>query len=478
MGTGLAADETAAPRREVEGRVCATCRTVFARSLKSDRCPIDGGALLEPSAIVDSDDDPMLGRTVASRFTVTARLGGGSMGTVYRARQDAMGRDVALKILRQDRAFDAQAKARFEREARANSVLVSPHTVTVFDFGVADDGSLFLAMEMLEGESLGQRLRRETGVPLREAVRVAREALSSLAEAHKKGIIHRDIKPDNVFLARQPGPNGGEPIIVTKVLDFGIAKVMHEGEGVSALETQAGTVFGTPRFMSPEQAQGKPLDARSDLYSLGVILYHMIAGRPPFEDEDAVVVMARHIKSPPPPLSETAPDVALPPALVAVVMRALAKDPDDRPRTAEHFVLELEAAMTGWAGEDGSGVRRTLDNVPTERVPVVRPSRRVAAIGIAVVVVVVAVIGVRAFRRDPPPPLPTAASRDTASAPPIAPPPPVVASGDVAIPLDALPSADEPKKKRDRGVVDRGAPPPRPPPSAEAPPKPKYGRFE
>ena len=367
IATALA-DETAAPLRDAEGRVCATCRTVFPLGPAVERCPIDGGVLLDARALVDAGEDPILGRTVGGRFTVIARLGGGSMGTVYRARQDAMGRDVALKILRQDRTFDAQAKARFEREARANSVLVSPHTVTVFDFGEGADGSLFLAMEMLEGESLGQRLRRDGAMPIRDAVRVAREALSSLAEAHKKGIIHRDIKPDNVFLARQPGPNGGEPTIVTKVLDFGIAKVMREGEGVNALETQAGTVFGTPRFMSPEQAQGKPLDARSDLYSLGVILYQMLTGRPPFTDDDAIVVMARHIKTAPKPLSEACPEAAIPPDLERLVMRVLAKDPNDRPITADVFSNDLQRVLeTGMPST--SGVRRSVAPAADAAIP-------------------------------------------------------------------------------------------------------------
>jgi serine/threonine-protein kinase len=474
MGTGLTPEETASPLQDVVGRVCVSCRTVFPLESTAARCPLDGGVLLDTRAVVESGDDPMLGRTVAGRFTVVARLGGGSMGTVYRARQEAMGRDVALKILRQDRAFDSQAKARFEREARANSVLVSPHTVTAFDFGEAEDGSLYLAMEMLEGESLGQRIRREGRVPPREAVRVAREAASSLAEAHKKGIIHRDIKPDNVFLTRAPGPNGGEPAIVTKVLDFGIAKMLREEQGVSALETQAGTVFGTPRYMSPEQAQGKPLDARSDLYSLGVILYQMLAGRPPFEDEDAVVVMARHIKSPPPPFSESAPDLQIPGALEGVVRRALSKDPDDRPRTAEHFVIELDAAMSGWVA---GAARPSGDNAPTEQVPSIRGRKRsVTVVVAAVAVVVVALIGVRVFRAPPSSapaaaPPPPASTPSAVAAPPT--PPPPSASSDGAIPLDALPSADEPKKKKDR---DRGTSSPKPP--ADTPTKPKYGRFE
>ncbi|WP_437738493.1 serine/threonine-protein kinase [Sorangium sp. So ce1335] len=320
-------------------------------------------------ALAEADGDPFLGITIADRFVIVGKLGAGSMGTVYRARQEAMGRDVAIKILRSDRAFDAQAKARFTREARAMSLLRSPHTVTVFDFGeIVDDsadpsfgrgrsagqqsspdgaawssGSLYLAMELLEGESLGQRLKRLRRLRVGDAVRFARHALLSLAEAHDKGIIHRDLKPDNLFLARPPA---GEHEEICKVLDFGIAKVMTGPERpVDALETQAGTVFGTPRYMSPEQAQGRALDARSDLYSLGVLLYQMLVGRPPFIDDDAVVVMARHIKTAPVPATEAAPDAGIPPSVSELLLRALAKRPEDRPRSAQEFIAELDRAM-------------------------------------------------------------------------------------------------------------------------------------
>ncbi len=319
------------------------------------KCAVDGLAFVESRALAESDHDPLLGTTLAGRFTILSRIGGGSMGSVYRARQAAVGRDVALKIVRRDRAYDPETKARFEREARAVSQLKSPHTVTAFDFGEAEDGSWFLALEMLEGETLGERLRREKRLHWAEALRLASDALRSLAEAHSQGIIHRDLKPDNLFLARVHDPSGDREIC--KILDFGIAKwVRDEDAPVDQLETLAGTVFGTPRYMSPEQAQGAPLDARSDLYSLGVLLFQMLAGRAPFIDDDAVVVMAKHIKNAPPDLEEAAAGVEIPIAVEAVVRRALEKLPENRPATAEQMLNELDQALAASRAVE-SGVR-------------------------------------------------------------------------------------------------------------------------
>ena len=489
--------------REVGGTVCTLCRRTFEPQEQVgplELCPFDGGILVGSHEFADSGEDPLLGRTVAGRFTILSRLGAGSMGTVYKARQDAMGRLVAVKILRQERAFDSNAKARFEREARANSVLVSPHTVTVFDFGVAEDGSVFLAMELLEGEPLSARVRRGR-LPAPLAVRLAREALGSLSEAHGKGIIHRDIKPDNLFLARTPANDGSGPMDVCKVLDFGIAKVMREEAHVDALETQAGTVFGTPRYMSPEQAQGKKLDARSDLYALGVILYQMLAGRPPFEDEDAVVVMARHIKEPPPRISSIAPDARVNEALERVVLRALSKDPDQRPASAEEFIRELDEAIAAYP-TDITGVRRALTAVGPVAFPVQRPMLSKVAlvralIGAGVVAMLLSIAFV-VFHKKSTPISPVATSVSASASPsasaastPSPSPSASAASADPApsstvetVSLDALPPADD-KHGRKHGDRGKGASPVSKPPAA--PPTPpaapdkastKYGKFD
>ncbi len=311
--------------------------------------------------------DPMIGRTIAGRYHVRDCLGAGSMGTVYRARQLPMGREVAFKILHHDHAVNAESKARFLREAQATSSLFSEHTVTVYDFGEADSGELFLAMEALDGESLGARLKRVGAFRPNEAVSVALQVLNSLAEAHQKGIIHRDLKPDNLFFSRTRDGSNRE---IVKVLDFGIAKVLHdEQQRLSPIETAAGTVFGTPRYMSPEQAQGRRLDTRSDLYSLGVMLYHMLVGHPPYTDDDAILVMAHHIKTI--PASPSSLGISLSEPLERVLMQALEKRPCDRPATAAAFAsLLIEAANDPNAPLSGpSGARQSHPSFPPVSAP-------------------------------------------------------------------------------------------------------------
>ncbi|MBX3232426.1 MAG: serine/threonine protein kinase [Labilithrix sp.] len=462
----------------------------------------------------------MVGRTLEGRYTITARMGSGSMGTVYRAKQHAMGREVAIKILRGDRAVDDSAKARFLREARANSLLASPNTVTVFDFGQSESGEFYLAMELLEGESLGQRLSRLGRIPVPLAVDCARQTLRSLSEAHAKGIIHRDLKPDNLFFARMltsatassPAGDGHEEIV--KVLDFGIAKMVRGGSVDSSLdvvETQAGTVFGTPRYMSPEQAQGKPLDARTDLYSLGVILYQMLTGRPPFTDTDAVVVMARHIKSVPKRPNEAVPDANIPKELEDVVMRSLSKLPEDRQASADIFAGELLAALEA-QGALTSGVRASITNAAGIRVPdSLRPppislppppvSRSsgpspgvLATISVMVILCAAVAVYYGMARRKPAPPAPepavtaSASASPTESAPPPPPPPEPLPPPTALVETkpSAAPSASTPPPPKHKPRVKQppasapatNTPSPAPHPAPSPAPASSYGVFE
>lgn len=291
--------------------------------------------------------DPLIGTTLAGRYEIAERLGAGAMGAVYRARQLDLGRDVALKAVRSTETVGADVSARFAREARAMSALTHPNTVRVYDFGTTEEGTLFLAMELLEGEPIGDRLAAGKRPTPLEAVRWTRQLLASLGEAHDKGIIHRDIKPDNLFLADVPAAEqtGGKTEPRIKVLDFGIAKSITGELNIDQFETQDGTVFGTPRYMSPEQCQGKQLDQRSDLYAVGIVLHELLAGAPPFVDKDAVVVMAQHIRETPQALTHAGDGTPLPARLQAGIARALAKSPSARFQSAEEMDAVCEQCL-------------------------------------------------------------------------------------------------------------------------------------
>jgi serine/threonine-protein kinase len=285
-----------------------------------------------------STGDSLIGATLAGRYRVEARVGSGAMGAVYRAEHAVLGRRVALKILNRDRLVGGDTVQRFRREAQALSALHHPNTVRVFDFGASDEGMLYLAMELLEGEALTDRIVREGPLPVQEAIDIIQQVLRSIGEAHAQGLVHRDLKPDNVFLARVQHA----PAPIVKVLDFGIAKAIEGERAIDQFETLDGTVFGTPRYMSPEQAAGKPLDLRSDLYSVGIMLYELLSGHPPFVDNDAVVVMARHIREEPAPVCRAAPTRPIPPCLEVCLSQALAKRPAARFQTAEAFDSALQ----------------------------------------------------------------------------------------------------------------------------------------
>ncbi len=333
-----------------------------------------------------SQPDPMIGTTLAGRYRIEERIGAGAMGAVYRARQAGLGRAVALKILKRDMAWGGDTVQRFRREAKAMSALNHPNTVHVFDFGATDDGLLFLAMELLEGEPITELLARNGAIGMRDSVSYARAVLRSIGEAHVKGIVHRDLKPDNIFLARVEGQ--AQPVV--KVLDFGIAKAIEGDRKIDQFETLDGTVFGTPRYMSPEQAAGKQLDPRSDLYSVGILLYEFLTGHPPFEDADAVVVMAKHIREEPVPLRRSSPERLIPPSLEAVVSKALAKSPADRFQTAEEFdraLVECAPDAARFERLSTSGVGKT---------PLtwwLMASARARALGAATLIVLLAAAG-------------------------------------------------------------------------------------
>ncbi len=291
--------------------------------------------------------DRLLGTRIAGKYKMLKKIGEGGMGSVYIANQEPIDRKVAVKVLLSKLAEDEVAVKRFEQEARAISRMSHPNTVTIYDYGRVDDDDgeerLYIVMEYLKGSTLTQVLRKEGALPGPRASRILRQVCSSLADAHGAGIIHRDLKPDNIFLSEL----GGEKDWV-KVLDFGVAKLA-DSESAGTL-TQTGMIFGTPKYMSPEQAEGKPIDYRADIYALGVVLYELLTGKPPFISDTAVGLLLKHISEAPRPFAEVAGNRSIDPRLEVIVMRALEKHPDRRQQQVTELQAELEQyerAVTG-----------------------------------------------------------------------------------------------------------------------------------
>ncbi|MGV3624862.1 MAG: serine/threonine-protein kinase [Archangium sp.] len=265
-------------------------------------------------------------------------IGEGGMGKVYKATQLALDKPVVLKVLRQALLSDERTVARFQREAKAASRLNHPNSISVLDFGQADDGAMYIAMEYVQGKDLHHILSREWPLPEARVIRVMSQVLSALADAHSAGVIHRDLKPENIMVEQRRGEAD-----FVKVLDFGIAKIVDGTNDDGPALTRAGFVCGTPEYMSPEQARGAQLDHRSDLYAVGVILYQLTSGLLPFDSDSAVGFATKHLTEVPPPPTRRRPDARVSPAMERLIMKALAKNPDDRPQTAEQFRAELLA---------------------------------------------------------------------------------------------------------------------------------------
>ncbi len=274
---------------------------------------------------------------VANNLRIESLLGRGGMGTVYRATHLSLDRVVAVKVINPEFAMNTDVMQRFAREARLMAKLRHPRAAMIYDSGTLPDGRLFIVMEYVEGITLADLLKRDGKLPYKKAVEIAVNICDVLSEAHSLGIIHRDLKPANIMLNQQG----------VFVLDFGIAKMLNtdNAESMRLSMTGNGFLVGTPFYMSPEQCLGNPVEARSDLYSLGALLYEMIAGRPPFNDEVLSAVIIKHAMVEAPNLEEFAPEI--PPALAAVVKRLLAKKPEDRPENAAVAKAWLEASVSG-----------------------------------------------------------------------------------------------------------------------------------
>jgi serine/threonine-protein kinase len=294
-------------------------------------CPFDGQALR------DSNQQGYVGALLDDKYRLDEKIGEGGTGEVYRATHVHMDSTVAVKILHPSLASDQTALERFRREARAAAQIRHANAVAVTDFGVTRDTRIaYLVMEFLEGEDLRERINRRRQLGIEEVLSVVEQTCEAVHMAHTKGIIHRDLKPDNIWLLKEP--DGSDRV---KVLDFGIAKLKTYGAGNL---TEKGLIIGTPNYMSPEQCRGEELDARSDIYSLGVIIYEMLTGDCPFYADTPVAVVLKHANEMPRPPRELRADI--PPEIEAVIMRALAKRREDRQGSALQLANELEHAVT------------------------------------------------------------------------------------------------------------------------------------
>ncbi len=333
---------------------CPQCGTEYPDTTRF--CGRDGSRLDEPAieaatVIANSlptqaqadPSDPMIGRVIAGRYRLTKRLGRGGMGAVYMGEHISMSRTTAIKILASDLANSREYVARFQREADMASRIEHANAVGIYDFGEAEPGLYYIAMEFIEGTALATIIEREAPLSLERTVRIIRQAADALDAAHQLGIVHRDFKPDNMMVCQKPG----RPDYV-KVVDFGIAKQTAVEPGHQAL-THTGFVLGTPQYMSPEQVAGEPLDGRSDLYSLALVCYEMLSRALPFVGKTPQSQMIRRLLEPPVPLLTASPQLQVPPLVETAIMRALSRYPNQRQSTTVEFALELENAARGIA---------------------------------------------------------------------------------------------------------------------------------
>jgi len=305
---------------------CPQCGKKFPGTVRI--CP-DDGTVLEHTTPTPSH----AGQVLDGKYRLDALIAEGGMGAVCRATHGMLGKRVAIKLIRSAIVASPEIVRRFQREARAATALNHPNIVSVYDLGQTPEGTLYIAMEYIDGPSLKALIQSGRAIPVMRTIAILRQVASALATAHRHNIVHRDLKPHNIMLAE--GPDGSE---VAKLVDFGIAKTFDE----STQLTSAGSALGTPYYMSPEQIEGRTVDARSDIYALGIIFYEMLVGEVPFADQSTPAVLVKQLRERPIPPSLK--NAAVPPALEAIALRCLEKDPEQRFQTADAFAAALNEA--------------------------------------------------------------------------------------------------------------------------------------
>lgn len=316
-------------------KLCLVCNFQFGD--EQDLCPKD------LSKLVPVGKDPLIGMLIQDRYRIESLVAKGSMGVIYKATQEAIGRTVAIKVMHGYLVNDEESMKRYHKEAKAASRLNHPNITAVYDFGVLASGQPYIVMDLLTGKALADVLQQRGQLTLGQTLMVFNQVCQALAEAHARGVVHRDVKPENIVIEEMPD---GKNILV-KVVDFGIATFAAEGEDTIGKITKTGTVCGSPFYMSPEQCDAGKVDQRSDLYSLGIVLFECLTGKVPFESKDIYLVLSMQVKDPPPRLSKMRSDIEFSPEIEMFVAKSLAKDPDARYQSAQEFWEGLAAAATG-----------------------------------------------------------------------------------------------------------------------------------
>ena len=347
---------------------CPTCQASYPVTFAV--CPQDGTPLVEVGAWTP-------GAVVRGKYRIVSKVGQGGFGAVYKALHVQFDELRAIKVINKEYLSDQLFVKRFKHEAVITRKLQHPNAVRVDDIDESEDGTPFIVMEFIEGQSLRKLIETEGAQPASRVCSVIRQSAAALEASHRLGMVHRDIKPDNIVLVQTPE---GE---MAKVLDFGIAKVKEgrKGETGGMTLTGTGVVIGTPQYMSPEQAMGKrgdELDGRSDLYSLGIVMYQMLTGELPFKADTTMEMLIAHVQQPPIDVCAVHPELRIPEPVAGVAMRLLAKNPDDRPATAQALIDEIEAAEANVSGEMGAThvmSPYSLDEQPLEEPPPPPPPR-------------------------------------------------------------------------------------------------------
>jgi serine/threonine protein kinase len=333
-------------------KLCLMCNFQTAAE-EQDLCPRDG------SSMVTVGDDPLLGMLIEGRYKVSSIIGQGSAGTVYLAVQELIGREVAIKVLHDHLVSDEEFIKRFTQEAKASSRLSHPNIITIYDFGVLQKGNRpYIAMDLLRGTTLSNLITECHHLSVDEVLPICKQVCGALAEAHRQGVVHRDVKPENIVLVERSGQK-----LFPIVVDFGIARLLQEDASLGRI-TRSGTVCGSPTYMSPEQCMSSKVDQRSDIYSLGIVIYEMLTGIVPFESDELVKVMAMHLSQLPVSINAVNPELHFPDRLEAVVARALTKNPDQRYQSMEEFGLALDSVDTLEPVQQKSVPVTTLKDIP------------------------------------------------------------------------------------------------------------------